>query len=122
MLGLIVSRITLSSTEFTSDIGRYTYQQVSVEMHVVDVIKDQLNRRQMMDGGSRNLVRVMTATCGYGEIRLMAAQRLEMWLQNPKVFSIETISLDSWIKIEAIVNCLLFTVFHVTVINKTTTF
>ena len=54
-------------------------------MHVVEVIKEQLNRRQLMDGGSRNLVRVMTACCGYSEVRMMAAQRLEMWLQNPKV-------------------------------------
>lgn len=40
-----------------------------------------------MDATSKNLIRFMTATCGYGEVRLLASQRLEMWLQNPKVSS-----------------------------------
>jgi len=38
-----------------------------------------------MDNVSRNLLRLLTATCGFNEARLMAVQRLEMWLQNPKV-------------------------------------
>lgn len=56
-----------------------------MEDYVLDVLKDQLNRRQPMDNVSRNLLRLLTATCGYKEARLMAIQRLEMWLQNPKV-------------------------------------
>ena len=64
---------------------RYSYQQVSIETHVLDVLRDQLSRRQPMEGGSRNLLRVMTAACGYSEVRTMAAQRLEIWLQSPKV-------------------------------------
>ena len=52
---------------------------------MLDVLRDQLNRRQPMDNVSRNLLRLLTATCGYKEVRLMAVQRLEMWLQNPKV-------------------------------------
>jgi len=67
---------------------RYPYQQVSIESYVLDILREQLSRRQSMDGGSRNLLRVMTATCGYTEVRTMAVQRLEMWLQNPKVRSI----------------------------------
>lgn len=54
---------------------------------MLDVLRDQLNRRQPMDNVSRNLLRLLTATCGYKEARLMAVQRLEMWLQNPKVIS-----------------------------------
>lgn len=53
---------------------------------MLDVLRDQLNRRQPMDNVSRNLLRLLTATCGFKEARLMAVQRLEMWLQNPKVF------------------------------------
>ncbi|KAK2152727.1 hypothetical protein LSH36_320g00001 [Paralvinella palmiformis] len=64
---------------------RYPYQQVSIESYVLDILREQLSRRQSMDGGSRNLLRVMTATCGYTEVRTMAVQRLEMWLQNPKL-------------------------------------
>ncbi|XP_061168184.1 integrator complex subunit 1-like [Saccostrea echinata] len=64
---------------------RYPYQQESIEMTIMEVIREQLNKRQPMDATSRNLIRFMTATCGYGEVRLLAAQRLEMWLQNPKL-------------------------------------
>jgi len=64
---------------------RYAYVQVSIETHVLDVIREQLSRRQPVDGGSRNVIRTMTATCGYSEVRSLAAQRLEMWIQNPKV-------------------------------------
>lgn len=64
---------------------RYEELAESVEEYVLEVLKDQLNRRQPMDNVSRNLLRLLTATCGYKEARLMAVQRLEMWLQNPKV-------------------------------------
>lgn len=64
---------------------RYEELAESVEDYVLDVLRDQLNRRQPMDNVSRNLLRLLTATCGYKEVRLMAVQRLEMWLQNPKV-------------------------------------
>ena len=61
---------------------------MSIETHVLDVIREQLSRRQPVDGGSRNVVRTMTSTCGYAEVRSLAAQRLEMWLQNPKVYPV----------------------------------
>lgn len=64
---------------------RYEDLAESVEEYVLDMLRDQLNRRQPMDNVSRNLLRLLTATCGYKEVRLMAVQRLEMWLQNPKV-------------------------------------
>ncbi|XP_042197003.1 integrator complex subunit 1 [Callorhinchus milii] len=64
---------------------RYEDLAESVEDYVIDVLRDQLNRRQPMDNVSRNLLRLLTATCGCKEVRLMAVQRLEMWLQNPKL-------------------------------------
>ncbi|XP_059835761.1 integrator complex subunit 1 [Hypanus sabinus] len=64
---------------------RYEDLAESVEDYVIDMLRDQLNRRQPMDNVSRNLLRLLTATCGYKEVRLMAVQRLEMWLQNPKL-------------------------------------
>lgn len=46
-------------------------------------------RRQPIDGGgSRSLVRTMTSVAGYAEIRTIACQKLELWLQNPKVRNI----------------------------------
>ena len=59
--------------------------KASVESYVTDVIREQVTRRQAMDSGSRNLLRLMTATAGYADVRAMAMQRLEMWLANPKV-------------------------------------
>lgn len=56
-----------------------------MEEYVLDMLRDQLNRRQPIDNVSRNLLRLLTSTCGYKEVRLMAVQKLEMWLQNPKV-------------------------------------
>ncbi|XP_074651067.1 integrator complex subunit 1-like [Tubulanus polymorphus] len=65
---------------------RYIYQQTVVENFVVDTIKEHLTRRgQGLDNISRNFLKLMIATCGYNEVRVMAAQRLEMWLQNPKL-------------------------------------
>lgn len=64
---------------------RYDDLTESVEEYVLDMLRDQLNRRQPIDNVSRNLLRLLTSTCGYKEVRLMAVQRLEMWLQNPKV-------------------------------------
>lgn len=64
---------------------RYDDLAESVEEYVLDVLRDQLNRRQPIDSVSRNLLRLLASTCGYKEVRLLAVQRLEMWLQNPKV-------------------------------------
>ncbi|XP_041062638.1 integrator complex subunit 1 [Carcharodon carcharias] len=64
---------------------RYEDLAESVEDYVIDMLRDQLNRRQPMDNVSRNLLRLLTTTCGYKEVRLMTVQRLEMWLQNPKL-------------------------------------
>lgn len=75
-----------SPSSFLTDSRTPRYDELtdSVEDYVLDVLRDQLNRRQPMDNVSRNLLRLLTATCGYKEVRLMAVQRLEMWLQNPK--------------------------------------
>lgn len=75
-----------SGTFFLTFSHSFRYDELadSVEDYVLDVLRDQLNRRQPMDNVSRNLLRLLTATCGYKEVRLMAVQRLEMWLQNPK--------------------------------------
>lgn len=65
--------------------ARYPFQQNVIETYILETTRDILNRRQSMDSSSRNLIRLMTSTCGYSEIRNMAAQRIDMWLQNPKL-------------------------------------
>uniref|UniRef100_A0A3Q1HA21 Uncharacterized protein n=1 Tax=Anabas testudineus TaxID=64144 RepID=A0A3Q1HA21_ANATE len=82
---LLIAEEKLSPEDDGHVMPRYDELAESVEDYVLDVLRDQLNRRQPMDNVSRNLLRLLTATCGYKEARLMAVQRLEMWLQNPKV-------------------------------------
>ncbi|XP_049601742.1 integrator complex subunit 1 isoform X1 [Syngnathus scovelli] len=82
---LLIAEEKLSPEDEGQLMPRYEELAESVEDYVLDVLRDQLNRRQPMDNVSRNLLRLLTATCGYKEARLMAVQRLEMWLQNPKL-------------------------------------
>uniref|UniRef100_A0A671TY99 Integrator complex subunit 1 n=1 Tax=Sparus aurata TaxID=8175 RepID=A0A671TY99_SPAAU len=82
---LLIAEEKLSPEDEGQIMPRYEELAESVEDYVLDVLRDQLNRRQPMDNVSRNLLRLLTATCGYKEARLMAVQRLEMWLQNPKL-------------------------------------
>ncbi|KAG8433017.1 hypothetical protein GDO86_017329 [Hymenochirus boettgeri] len=82
---LLIAEEKLSPEDEGQVMPRYDDLAESVEEYVLDMLKDQLNRRQPMDNVSRNLLRLLTATCGYKEVRLMAVQRLEMWLQNPKL-------------------------------------
>ncbi|KAH3871098.1 hypothetical protein DPMN_034292, partial [Dreissena polymorpha] len=64
---------------------RYPNQFDNIESFVMDIIRDQLLKRQLMDASSKNLIRLMTVTCGYQEVRQLASQKLELWLQNPKL-------------------------------------
>ncbi|XP_029433335.1 integrator complex subunit 1 [Rhinatrema bivittatum] len=82
---LLIAEEKLSPEQEGQLMPRYDDLAESVEEYVLDMLRDQLNRRQAMDNVSRNLLRLLTATCGYEEVRLMAVQRLEMWLQNPKL-------------------------------------
>ncbi|KAJ1532280.1 hypothetical protein ONE63_000894 [Megalurothrips usitatus] len=64
---------------------RYNGQQEIIESIVTEAIKEQVVRRQPPENTTRNFLRMLSATCGLVEVRLTAAQRLEMWLQNPKL-------------------------------------
>ncbi|XP_041085544.1 integrator complex subunit 1-like isoform X1 [Polyodon spathula] len=82
---LLIAEEKLSPEDEGQVMPRYEELAESVEDYVLDVLRDQLNRRQPMDNVSRNLLRLLTATCGYKDVRQMTVQRLEMWLQNPKL-------------------------------------
>ncbi|XP_019493101.1 PREDICTED: integrator complex subunit 1 [Hipposideros armiger] len=82
---LLIAEEKLSPEQEGQLMPRYEDLTESVEEYVLDMLRDQLNRRQPIDNVSRNLLRLLTSTCGYKEVRLMAVQRLEMWLQNPKL-------------------------------------
>ncbi|XP_027382396.1 integrator complex subunit 1 isoform X1 [Bos indicus x Bos taurus] len=84
---LLIAEEKLSPEQEGQLMPRPRYEELaeSVEEYVLDMLRDQLNRRQPIDSVSRNLLRLLTSACGYKEARLMAVQRLEMWLQNPKL-------------------------------------
>lgn len=65
-------------------IPRYLHIEDNIEKYILEVLHDQLTRRQPMEI-SRNTIRLLVSTCGISEVRLMVAQKLEMWLQNPKL-------------------------------------
>ena len=59
--------------------------EIAIQYYIHDVVKEHLNKRQIIDGVSRNMLRFLTSVCGYPEVRLTASQKIEAWLQNPKV-------------------------------------
>ncbi|KAL4240200.1 Integrator complex subunit 1 [Mactra antiquata] len=64
---------------------RFQYQLDDIETSTMDIIHEQIAKRQLMDASSKTLIKLLTVTCGYSEVRLRAAQTLELWLQNPKL-------------------------------------
>lgn len=79
--------ISLEASEPPGIHNRYTLNkdESAIHTYINEVVKEQLNKRQMIDSVSRNILRFLTAVCGYVEVRLLASQRLETWLQNPKL-------------------------------------
>uniref|UniRef100_H2PLA8 Integrator complex subunit 1 n=1 Tax=Pongo abelii TaxID=9601 RepID=H2PLA8_PONAB len=82
---LLIAEEKLSPEQEGQLMPRYEELAESVEEYVLDMLRDQLNRRQPIDNVSRNVLRLLTSSCGYKEVRLLAVQKLEMWLQNPKL-------------------------------------
>ncbi|XP_066129613.1 integrator complex subunit 1 isoform X1 [Saccopteryx bilineata] len=82
---LLIAEEKLSPEQEGQLMPRYEDLTESVEEYVLDMLRDQLTRRQPIDNVSRNLLRLLASTCGYKEVRLMTVQKLEMWLQNPKL-------------------------------------
>lgn len=65
-------------------VPRFAGSRASIEHYILEVIHEQLNRRQPMDI-SKNLLRLLVCACGISEVRSIVAHRLETWLQNPKL-------------------------------------
>ncbi|KAH6933153.1 hypothetical protein HPB50_012504 [Hyalomma asiaticum] len=65
-------------------VPRFAGSKSNIEHYILEVIHEQLNRRQPMDI-SKNLLRLLVSACGISEVRSLVAHRLETWLQNPKL-------------------------------------
>ena len=70
-------------TEFSIS-PRYAHCIDNIEQIVLDVVKEQLNRRQP-DSITKNFLKLLSSTCGFAEIRNIVVSRLEMWMHNPKI-------------------------------------
>uniref|UniRef100_A0A1B6DA21 Uncharacterized protein n=1 Tax=Clastoptera arizonana TaxID=38151 RepID=A0A1B6DA21_9HEMI len=64
---------------------RFATSLDTVESTVLEIIKETLNRRQGQDSITKNFLKLLSSTAGLVEVRVLAASRLEMWLQNPKL-------------------------------------
>ncbi|XP_064459431.1 integrator complex subunit 1-like [Ornithodoros turicata] len=71
-------------TENIAVVPRYASVQATIEQYILEIIHEQLTRRQPMDI-SKNLLRLLICACGISEVRSLVAHRLETWLQNPKL-------------------------------------
>nr|XP_039270920.1 integrator complex subunit 1-like [Styela clava] len=64
-----------------------------VRLYAIDMVRERVNRRQgtisAQDptgaASGRHLIKTLIAMCGISEIRVIAAHKLEMWSQNPKL-------------------------------------
>jgi integrator complex subunit 1 len=65
--------------------SRFTHNEEFVIQFVTDIINEQLNRRQAPSDISRNMLKLLVSTAGIPAVRLIVAQKLEIWIQNPKV-------------------------------------
>lgn len=84
-------------------IPRYASIRNEIEVHLVDLIRSQLNSKHqqanqrilgqtnsIMQSSSnmidnRNFLKLLQSTCGFGEVRALALSKLEGWLVNPKL-------------------------------------
>jgi len=57
----------------------------SIEQLVMDTVTEQMTKRQHLEVTSKQLLRLLTSVSGYCAARLMVVNKLDSWLQNPKV-------------------------------------
>ncbi|CAG9789541.1 unnamed protein product [Diatraea saccharalis] len=64
---------------------RYSSSYETVEALVLEAIKEQIQRRAAPDAIHRGFLKLLAATCGFPEIRMISASRLEAWLHSGKL-------------------------------------
>lgn len=58
----------------------------SLKTYVLQLVNEQLSRHNMpADNVSRNLLKFLINAVGFPELRLLVAQKIDSWIQNPKV-------------------------------------
>ena len=62
---------------------RLSRRQTDLAINSVSVAQNQVTAAITLQG--KYLIQTLTSACGIQEIRTVAVQKLEMWLQNPKL-------------------------------------
>lgn len=57
----------------------------SLKAYILQLVGEQMGRYSIPADVSRNLLRFLTTAAGLPDVRLKVAQKIEGWIQNPKV-------------------------------------
>ena len=58
----------------------------ALKVYVLQAVNEQLSRHNIpTDNVSKSLLRFFTVAVGLPELRLLVAQKVDSWMQNPKV-------------------------------------
>ncbi|KAG8306433.1 Integrator complex subunit 1 [Homalodisca vitripennis] len=71
--------------EYIPVFNRFSTNQEAVEATVLEIVRENLNRRQAPDNITRNFLKLLASAAGLVEVRVLVSTRLEVWLQNPKL-------------------------------------
>ncbi len=72
----------------------------SLKVYVLQLVTEQLGRHNMpADNVSRNLLKFLITSVGFPELRLLVAQKIDSWIQNPKVRMLRNVSCPVQIKL-----------------------
>uniref|UniRef100_A0A1B6EU77 Uncharacterized protein n=1 Tax=Cuerna arida TaxID=1464854 RepID=A0A1B6EU77_9HEMI len=71
--------------EYIPVFNRFSMNQEAVEATVLEIVRENLNRRQAPDNITRNFLKLLASAAGLVEVRVLVSTRLEVWLQNPKL-------------------------------------
>ena len=85
----ITTSTDVSSSDVTDTIVRPRYEQASVkesvEQYALQSVDKIISQRQSTDSVPRQLLKFLANICCYPRVRLLAAQKIDLWLQNPKL-------------------------------------
>ncbi|XP_050664599.1 integrator complex subunit 1 [Leptidea sinapis] len=85
LMGTTEDEVDTTDLEY-SVFPRYSSSYETVEALVLEAIKEQIQRRAAPDALGKGFLKLLSATCGFPEIRMIAANRLEGWLHSGKVW------------------------------------
>jgi integrator complex subunit 1 len=74
-----------ATMETVQVLPRFEAFKETIEALVLEVVREQFNRRQGADNITRNFIKFLTSASGLIDIRHLVVPKLEMWIMNPKI-------------------------------------